>query len=537
MKKRIKKQLNTLMLAGLVGVASVSHAALYNDLDSHGTANFERNPWIESDELLFSTNINHVAYGYLAEAMGFLKQKNSTGMDASIKKAKQSFLVAIAEQASSTSYNGLLKIALLEKNYKEADKRLHQSLLINSANAETIYLQARLLMAQGQYSQAGILLEKVVKNNDSYKLAYIALAEIAVRNKQYSLAEEHYKRVLDLDKEIASAYTNLAVIYEALGKNKTAIDVLLKGYTVLQSDANKGVYLAMALAKLYVENNEPKKALQLSLSVFERFPDNGDALNLYLDTLIINNKQFHAESLLEKRAVKNTQDIQSRLQLIVLLSKDEANKAKVVKLYREVIAVTKDNPNGYLRLTHYLLNNKEYAEVEKVVLDVRKQFPDSNMADVLMAESAVSQGNKSLAVQSYLDAYHKSKNNNLLVKVVQTLNAAGKKEQAVVLLMAEIKGNNSTAARVLLAGIYLSNKQFDKAESQYRSVLKNNPEHYIALNDLAWLLGDRNRDKEALPLAEKAYAIAPNSVDVIDTYSTILKRLGFNDKATKLIKQ
>ncbi len=258
-------------------------------------------------------------------------------------------------------------------------------------------------------------------------------------------------------------------------------------------------------------------------------------LSLYLDVLVANNMETKAREILRKKVERNTQDVDSRFMLLTLLSKDGANKSQVIKLYNEIIITRQNEESAYIAFSQYLIKHKFYFDAKKNILNVRKVFPKSYIAEVLEGDLAAAEGNKHGAAKFYLDAYRKKENRNLLVKVVQLLNTTGKQKVAIKLLLEEIQSDNSNVARMLLAGIYLSESHSTKAEKQYRAVLKKTPNHYIALNDLAWLLSQNDKNKEALVLAEKAYSIAPDSIEVKDTYVVILKRLGITNKAEKVM--
>ena len=52
------------------------------------------------------------------------------------------------------------------------------------------------------------------------------------------------------------------------------------------------------------------------------------------------------------------------------------------------------------------------------------------------------------------------------------------------------------------------------------------PESAVAANNLAWNLLGLGREKEALPLAERALRLAPTDPGVLDTYAGVLEALG-----------
>lgn len=70
------------------------------------------------------------------------------------------------------------------------------------------------------------------------------------------------------------------------------------------------------------------------------------------------------------------------------------------------------------------------------------------------------------------------------------------------------------------------------AERCYRQALRLSPGHVKALNNLAYLLADRlGRAAEALPLAQKAVSIAPESAVLQDTLGWVYHRLGKDQEA------
>ena len=56
----------------------------------------------------------------------------------------------------------------------------------------------------------------------------------------------------------------------------------------------------------------------------------------------------------------------------------------------------------------------------------------------------------------------------------------------------------------------------DEAIGQFREILKTDAYNLHALNNLAWLMADRD-PKTAIALANKAKSLAPNSSEVLDT--------------------
>ena len=91
---------------------------------------------------------------------------------------------------------------------------------------------------------------------------------------------------------------------------------------------------------------------------------------------------------------------------------------------------------------------------------------------------------------------------------------------------------------LLLANLYETAQEYDKAIERYRRLQELAPDSPVVLNNLAYALAVRkNNVQEALPLAEKAYSLAKGAASVADTLGWIYHLAGQNDKAVKLLEE
>lgn len=76
-----------------------------------------------------------------------------------------------------------------------------------------------------------------------------------------------------------------------------------------------------------------------------------------------------------------------------------------------------------------------------------------------------------------------------------------------------------------MGNICMMNGNLRVAESHYRAALKRDPNYAPALNNLAWLLYQRDSDSAISPeaelLAERAVALEPDNADYADTLAQI----------------
>ncbi|MBP1609458.1 MAG: putative system TPR-repeat lipoprotein [Acidobacteria bacterium] len=92
--------------------------------------------------------------------------------------------------------------------------------------------------------------------------------------------------------------------------------------------------------------------------------------------------------------------------------------------------------------------------------------------------------------------------------------------------------------QLLLATLYESAQEYDKAIERYRLLVEIAPENPMILNNLAYALAVRqNNPQEALPLAEKAYNLAKGNPSIADTLGWTYHLSGQDDKALKLLEE
>lgn len=92
-------------------------------------------------------------------------------------------------------------------------------------------------------------------------------------------------------------------------------------------------------------------------------------------------------------------------------------------------------------------------------------------------------------------------------------------------------------AHLRLSVIYEARKDYAKAIERYRKIVAIEPSNPVILNNLAFGLAEHlKQPKEALPIAEKAYQLAPHPI-VGDTLAWVQHLLGDNKNAAVLIEK
>jgi len=94
------------------------------------------------------------------------------------------------------------------------------------------------------------------------------------------------------------------------------------------------------------------------------------------------------------------------------------------------------------------------------------------------------------------------------------------------------------AAHLSLASLYEGAAEYDRAIERYQQVLASEPSNVVALNNLAYGLAVRKgKPGDALPLAERAYALSKQSPALADTLGWIHHLLEDDERAGPLLAQ
>ncbi len=110
------------------------------------------------------------------------------------------------------------------------------------------------------------------------------------------------------------------------------------------------------------------------------------------------------------------------------------------------------------------------------------------------------------------------------------------------LLNRELRSHpGDTKTLMALAMIYHEGKRFQQAKETYEKILQKEPNHYLALNNLAWLLATSKdpglfQPAKALALARKAAALKPDPM-ILDTLAEAYLANGRPDIALQVARQ
>ncbi|MEQ8517305.1 MAG: tetratricopeptide repeat protein, partial [Chromatocurvus sp.] len=152
-------------------------------------------------------------------------------------------------------------------------------------------------------------------------------------------------------------------------------------------------------------------------------------------------------------------------------------------------------------------------------------------AQLLLGRIAMAQERYSEAESLFQPLFDAQGDGVSLAYLTGSLWAQGQREEAIAHLESWLADNpENVELRNQLAARYLTMGNEDAARKEYRRLVEAVPNSPMVLNNLAWLERERNSD-EALEYVKRALEIAPDSIQIIDTYAMVELARGNHEAA------
>lgn len=117
------------------------------------------------------------------------------------------------------------------------------------------------------------------------------------------------------------------------------------------------------------------------------------------------------------------------------------------------------------------------------------------------------------------------------------LARAGQGDAALDHLAAALAVHDDLNGRLMQGVLAEGTGRADLAEAAYERAVALDPQSFVALNQLAWFLAERNRDLDrALDLAIRADGLKPGNASILDTKGWLLLRTGRTDDAVAALR-
>ncbi len=394
---------------------------------------------------------------------------------------------------------------------------------------------------------------------ESRKSEYLSRGEGYLNNAQYEKARVEFRNVLQIDPKSVQGHLSMGRLYEAQGEHRKALAsyhkvvelesdnlhamaatariYLLAGYTdkaealvddVLKIDASYADALVVR-AGVNLRQNKIEDSLLDVRNVLADNPDHVASLALLSRIYVTQQQSEKAEALLVN-AYQRKPDSKSLLSLLVQFYNDEKRYDQAISHMQLLLDLDKDNVSYRHQLAYFYNLTENYKEAENVLRDAVKDLPDNILLKRQLIEYLAEKRDLMFA-QLELSRFIKDDADNPELQLISAALYQRSKEydkaETIYRELVRKYGDESSAvtAQYELARLLFAEKREEEAVTELSALLKDHPKHYqglmlrgvhalqngdakTAVDDLRAAVNEQPQSSELHKLLANAYLIA-----------------------------
>ena len=365
--------------------------------------------------------------------------------------------------------------------------------------------------SRSQFDQAHTLVAEVLDENPHDYDALVMKGRLAFKTNNFSDAITAFRSVLKDQPDAVEILTYLAETHLRIGEIELAGEALFRAV-----DTNP--YLVDArirLARFYLQKQEIELALKQVDKALNISPGNLTLLTLKTDILGASGDMAGVRQAVE--ALKATKDgrIIGHFRSAKLYLADNQPALAFTDIER-VLSEQPDNISALIVKSDTLAALNELAAQEMVLQKIKRIAPEQPASYYRMGRYYIAAQKPEKAVTEYELALTKTSapeaKLQLLAEIISVELGQGKTASAKSRLRSVLKNDpGNLVAHDLLGAIYVREKLYPEAETEFEKQLKINPKSAIVYTQLAATHLARNNTKNAISTFERGLKALPNN--------------------------
>ena len=425
----------------------------------------------------------------------------------------------------------LIMLHLREKRFEKALTQAQDFEKKNPSSPLPANLMGAAYVGLDQLAQARERFQQALAKDSHFIPAIINIARIDERENKIEDARKRYESILKQRENHLGALLSLARFADTEGKGEEAVRLLEKAW-----ESNEGaIQPGMMLVAYYNGKQQSLRAVSVARDLDVKHPNNPAIMNALGMSQMAAKEYHNAQATFESLAELLPKSPQAHLALgRVNMQLDDTSSAK--KNVNKSLSLSEEFLPAQLFMAQLELKEKRPKVSLAIAKKIQQQRPTESVGFRLQGDVLMVQGEYSLAVKSYQQAYDKSPVAPLAIAIYQARKKANIKKPFTPLETWLEKNPDDQLVRSILAGSYQENGMLEHAVKQYRKVVESRPQDIAALNNLAWASHVLGND-DAIAYAKRAYDLASDNPAVVDTYGWLLVESGNTNRGLVLLQQ
>ena len=476
---------------------------------------------VASDELL-ALNPRHPMARYLKANV----EVNQGNQDAAERRLEE----LVADVPNLGDPNRLLgAINLDQGQLGQARMYLQAALSANADDRLARGLLAETYLRQGDIDAvrrlvAGVQADSATADSLLLALAGRASLQVGDAERAETLFDQSEQDIADDPQQAV----RLGWIYAAAGELDRARRMLELG---ISDPGQADDALTYILATIRLQQGDAEGARQMAAQLVSRGENESWRQNLAGGIAFLANDMQMARAAFEAVLETEPENTSAMMNLArVALRSGQQSEAETY--LRQVVEIEPEAPMARLALAELAISRGDLDSARNWIAPV----PDSPQRALIDGQLAAADGRLEDAAAAFATAFDAAPSAALARGHYVAARRAGLAEPDVVLRRWVDANPDDIDAAFMLGGYELEIGDEDAAVRRFNAIIAVEPGHVGALNNLAWYYGQRG-DDQALEMAERAYAAAPENPAIADTLGWLRLRSGDATGALPLLEQ
>lgn len=490
----------------------------------------------------------HMAKGNFALAQAYFKRVSAADPTDAAKRttlAVSQFRMGQTEQALgalsdiSAQDDGivadmaLISAHMQRRDYEQALKAIAQLEAKRPQDPMPKHLRGLALMLRDDRAGARQAFESAAALDGEYLAAVAGLATLDLAEKQPEAAVKRLEALTQRAPQNAQAWLALADARQSTGAAAAQVEqAIAQAVKLAPTEPRPHVMLV----DHHLRHKDKQKALSVAQAAAAAMPESADVLAALGRSQAEMGEFNQAITTFNKLLTLTPQSPMPHMLMAgaQLANKDERS---AMQSLRKALEVQADFLPAQRALADLLVRNRQPDQALAISKTVQQQRPGQIVGHALEGDILTATQQWAPAATAYRQALKQGPAPEVAIKLHATLASSGKAGDADRWAAEWLKAQpKDTAMRLYLGDRAIAAGQLPEATRHYEAVVALQPGNGLALNNLAWLAGQQGR-ADAIALAERAIATAPDQPAFMDTLAMLLSAKGEHAKALDLQKK
>lgn len=427
----------------------------------------------------------------------------------------------------------LVQILTVAKRYDAALRALEDLRGVVTEPAVVANLRGTIYAVQGKVGEARKQFEAALAEQPGYPPASHNLAQLEIRAKRPDLARQAYRNALQKFPNDVTLIQALVALERQANRFDEARTLLEAAHKRQPNDPT----LAALLAREHLSRGDASAALAVTQQAAIAKPADRALLEIRGSAYLMRGDARSALNAYQRLA--NEAPDSAEAHYFVALGQTANGDYRAARgALKRSLELAPTELRSQAATARLDLQEKNFDAALAMANKIRQDHPQSAEGALIEAEVLMAQNRAGDAIAVLERAVREfPKAGGLAHRLAQALWHSGAKPRAIESARAQLaRTPNDVELLLFVAEANEALGRAAEAQAGYEAVLRVQPQHARALNNLAWLLRSSDRAR-AMTLAEAAHRAAPADPHIADTLGWLLLQERKTARAEALLKQ